>query len=256
MRPLDPELEELLQAERGASPPAGARERVRSRVMLSVGLAAAGSVAAGVGKASGAHGALLKAAPKLLSLPAKLVMCVAGVTAVGLGVHVARKATQPATRVQHARNSATEKSSAPVPPAPLEAAPPVAPAIAPVAPSSAITTANAIDPAPAAAEPSRSRALAHKGEPVDELPAERALLEQGRAALGHGDAARALAAVERHQRKFPRGQLAEERESLWIRALVAAGEPDAARERAADFRARYPRSIFLPVVEATVKPLP
>jgi hypothetical protein len=260
LRPLDPDVEELLRAERGAAEsdraPAQARERVRSRVMVSVGLAAG---AAAAGSASGAQAALLKAAPKLLSLPAKLVLCVAGATAIGLGAHAIHKAAHSPPPAHHAR--ATPSSVAadvePAPaaaPAPVVAAPaPVAAAPGPVAAPAPATPAPAAAAAPAAVEPPRKPA--HHSDPDEALPAERELLEQGRAALGRGDSARALAAVARHQKRFPHGQLAEERESLWIRALVAAGEPDAARARAADFRARYPRSIFLPVVEATVKPL-
>jgi hypothetical protein len=83
-----------------------------------------------------------------------------------------------------------------------------------------------------------------------DLAAERALLSVARAALGRGDAASALAAVARHARQFPDGQLLEERESLEVRALAAHGERAAARAAAFAFERRHPDSLFLPAVRA------
>jgi hypothetical protein len=53
-----------------------------------------------------------------------------------------------------------------------------------------------------------------------------------------------------------RGRLAEEREALRIRALAAAGRSHDARARAAAFRARFPRSLFLPVVDQVLGSIP
>lgn len=82
-----------------------------------------------------------------------------------------------------------------------------------------------------------------------QLAAERSLLEMARTALGRGDCARALEPLEDHAAKHPRGKLAEEREVLRVRTLACAGRMDEARSRAASFRERFPKSIFLPVIE-------
>jgi hypothetical protein len=56
----------------------------------------------------------------------------------------------------------------------------------------------------------------------------------------------------RHARKFPNGQLEEEREALWVQALVASGDAGSARARGELFRRRFPRSIQLPIVDAAL----
>jgi hypothetical protein len=81
------------------------------------------------------------------------------------------------------------------------------------------------------------------------LRAEHALLEQARAALARGDAEAALGAVEAHASRFPLGQLAEEREALYVRALVLAHRGDDAAARARAFFDAYPDSIHRGAVE-------
>ena len=68
-------------------------------------------------------------------------------------------------------------------------------------------------------------------------------------ALARGSAADALAALEVHAREFPDGRLAEERDALRIHALASSGRREEAATRARAFRATYPSSIFLPVVD-------
>jgi TolA-binding protein len=113
--------------------------------------------------------------------------------------------------------------------------------------------------APAARLPRSTRAngaIAADGQGDDRLAAERSLLEIARVALVRGQAAGALAALERHAGQFPSGALAEEREGLLVQALVAARQYDRARERAARFNQRYPRSLFAPVVEQALASIP
>src|SRR5207253_327159 len=80
------------------------------------------------------------------------------------------------------------------------------------------------------------------------LREERALIEGARRKLLAGEAAGALQLCNKHMSRFAKGQLAEEREVLAVQALVQSGANDAARARAAKFRARFPNSIQLPVV--------
>ena len=87
------------------------------------------------------------------------------------------------------------------------------------------------------------------------LAKERALLGPAREALARGDNASALKALADHAKAHPTGQLSEERESLWIQALVRSGDGDAAKARAAKFRKRYPLSIQLRVIDAALESL-
>jgi TolA-binding protein len=94
-------------------------------------------------------------------------------------------------------------------------------------------------PSPASARPSNS-----------DLTAERSLLDVARTALGRGDFANALVSADAHQKRFPKGALAEEREALAVQALAGAGRRDEARARAERFAKSFPGSILLPAVEA------
>ena len=74
---------------------------------------------------------------------------------------------------------------------------------------------------------------------------ELSLLEPARRSIAHSDFAGALAAIARHQREYPRGQLTEEREALRVRAIWGLGDKAAAESAAASFRKRYPHSGLL-----------
>jgi hypothetical protein len=87
------------------------------------------------------------------------------------------------------------------------------------------------------------------------LAAERALIERAHAAIAQGRGADALAALDEHARQHPRGRLGEERETLRIRALAAAGRLGEARQRAQAFKQRFPQSLMIPVLEQAVGPL-
>jgi len=86
-----------------------------------------------------------------------------------------------------------------------------------------------------------------RGEGYD---AELRVLEPARSALARGDFNSALAAIAKHEGRFPAGKLAEEREALRVKALLGLGHDDAARAAAADFRHAFPGSALLPSVEA------
>jgi len=88
------------------------------------------------------------------------------------------------------------------------------------------------------------------------LAAERKLIEMARTALARGRTDLALAAIRRHARSFPTGQLAEERDSLLVQALVAKGEHAQAHERAARFHQQHPQSLFAPVVDQALRSIP
>lgn len=86
--------------------------------------------------------------------------------------------------------------------------------------------------------------------------AERILLDEARAAYARGARNDALDALSRHGTRFPNGTLVEEREALAVRILVDAGRTAEARARGERFRARYPKSLMLPAVEAALESIP
>lgn len=113
---------------------------------------------------------------------------------------------------------------------------------------------------PVVAKPARSTEVTPPKEPTPpatrdtQLSQERALLEVARTALAKGDVTGTLDAVERHARDFPDGRLAEEREVLFIQALVQAGRKDEAARHADAFKKHFPDSLMLPAVDAALAP--
>jgi hypothetical protein len=85
---------------------------------------------------------------------------------------------------------------------------------------------------------------------------ERALLDAARRALAADEPQACLAELGKHARAFPSGKLAEEREAMTINALVGVGRYAQAREKAAIFSRRYPRSFLMPSVEAAISAIP
>ncbi len=73
------------------------------------------------------------------------------------------------------------------------------------------------------------------------LAEEHRLLRAARVALS-ADPARALALTREHERRFPHGVLAQEREVIAIRALALAGDREAAQKKAEGFEEAYPKS--------------
>ncbi|MDB4975765.1 MAG: hypothetical protein JWN48_4106, partial [Myxococcaceae bacterium] len=115
------------------------------------------------------------------------------------------------------------------------------------------TVARPSSPAPAAAAaPARAKSAdtqpttAATSEPKSGAPAsELALLLQARK-LVPVDPNAALQILAEHARRFPRGQLAPEREVLRIEALRKLGRFAEANERLRQFRRSYPDSMHTP----------
>ncbi len=84
--------------------------------------------------------------------------------------------------------------------------------------------------------------------PTDDLAAEAALIDRARVAIRSLSPRDALRILDEHERRFRRGQLAEERELLAIEALVALHDARA-RARIERFRAAYPSSSHLARIE-------
>lgn len=128
--------------------------------------------------------------------------------------------------------------------------PPVSPAPPPArAVSQQQASPKPVEPAPVPELVATPSAPAHA---VKELPAmwdEPQLIERARKALA-SEPRRALALAQEHQRRFPAGALAVERDVIALEALARSGQTAEATRRARAFEAKYPKSIHLPRVRA------
>jgi hypothetical protein len=231
IEPLDPALGALLDAERAAHPSGDALDRVWSHVEQSVGTAGATGHAKGSGNAAGhaawfaSHGALVVA----------LAFALGGATGAGATV-LLRKPVERLVYVDR--------------PAP----PPTAPAVVTMSSTEDIEVPlPSAQPPGGVPAPRRSLVRTVPAAPApSSLLAERAVLDRARAALAQNDGARAITLTDEHAQRFAHPQLREEREAIAIQALVLEGSYDQARERAKQFRAASPDSLFLPAVDASL----
>ncbi len=122
----------------------------------------------------------------------------------------------------------------------------VPPTSAPVAASTPPTQSPRAVP-PASAPTVAASAVAPDSE------VERDLIDDARARLNAGDPDGALVDLRKHAATFHGGgRRAQERETLWIAALVRAGRTGEARERLARFEALYPKSPSLGELRAAL----
>jgi hypothetical protein len=107
-------------------------------------------------------------------------------------------------------------------------------------------------PEPAPAVEASPAPVERRAEPAPDPAAELVLVQRARGELRSGDASSALRTAREHQRLFPRGRLAEERERIAIEALSSLGRADPARARAERFLRRYPQSVHRDRIESLV----
>jgi hypothetical protein len=142
---------------------------------------------------------------------------------------------------------------------PVEVRSVVAPRPPAVAPGPLLTP-SVVREVPSPAQPERPKSAAQvesaAATSIQTYAIEAGLLEPARRSIGSGNYAAALTALARHQREYPRGQLAQEREALRVRALWGMGQKPAAESAAAAFRKRYPRSGLLSWMKEPAKPEP
>ncbi len=101
---------------------------------------------------------------------------------------------------------------------------------------------------PVPALESRSYVEAPEEAKVPTSPSEATLVSSAYRVLAQGDAQQALALVD-EAAQLPAPKLAEERETIRIRALAALGRLDEAKELAARFSVAYPGSIHKPALD-------
>ncbi len=189
--------------------------------------AAGGGVGASAGTgAAGAttSGLVAKAVVAKLVVGASVASLAVG-GAIGAGVHSV-VSTTPASPAPVARVVPVEPPPAvavvPAPPPPVIEAPP--PAVEP----------KTVQPRLSADE---------------QLALEKSYVEQARAAMARKDVGAALEALAQHERRFPKGQLTEERLALTVMALSSAGRSIEARNVAVEFRRRFPTGLFRAAVD-------
>jgi hypothetical protein len=85
------------------------------------------------------------------------------------------------------------------------------------------------------------------------LAAERDLLDRARSQLASGKPQVALGALEQHAKRFPRGQLSEEREAMWVNVLALVGRAEDARAKGEAFARRFPNSLMGSSVQAAMR---
>jgi hypothetical protein len=229
--PLDDDVEALVVRSAGIDPaPPGARARVLERVEASIGPPGGGG-----GTASAKSAAPMVARPA--SLLARRLLPLAASFAIGSGM------TAAAMRQGHPQAATADAS----PPFCVER------------PAAALAPSQAAASGPAPEVPPPVRVVQIVSAPVppptpeDQLTAERRLLDIARRALEAEDPARALQAAAQHERRFPSGVLAQEREAMGIRALVMQGRAEDARARADRFAARFPDSLLWPTIQAALR---
>jgi hypothetical protein len=225
MMDLDPEARRVLELARAARTPSiEDRDRVEKRLALALSMAAVAAPAtavaaktiAGSGLAKGATG--FAAIKWLMGGGALLAAAVGGY--VSLARPVAPHAAKPAKVAQHVEAPAVEPE--------LPVAEPAL-AAAEEAPSEA-------SPVPARAERKRARAKR------DPLAAELTLLHRAQTAWRGGEAASALGLLREHQQRFPRSDLALERDALQVLTLCELGQKAQATRIAQKLITRAPSS--------------
>jgi TolA-binding protein len=203
-------------------------EALKRRVLERASEALASDRPSGVALRRAAPSRPARRAPRAVLLVAA-ALAVAGLAAAGAGIYgLSEPAESPKVVV-----------------APLVA--PLAPPEKPMAPplGARITAEPQADTAAReplhAAPPAKSAQVSS----VQQYAVELGVLDPARRSIARGDYAGAMGAIARHQREYPRGQLAEEREALRVRALWGTGQKASAESAAAVFRQRYPRSMLL-----------
>ena len=152
-------------------------------------------------------------------------------------------------------------SSAPPTPAVTVALPSAAPVVASAPTTGTTEPVNRAEPPPvsdtqpatrAPEEPTAAGPRPSASSRQDRGSEELQLLSRARKADARGDFSEVLALASEHERTFPAGRLAEEREVLRVRALVGLGRMDQARRAAARFHRQFPRSVLLHKVDEMV----
>ncbi|MBP9203650.1 MAG: RNA polymerase sigma factor [Kofleriaceae bacterium] len=159
-------------------------------------------------------------------------------------------ATATATGPTTARVTSAVATPAPTPSGPTSLPP------AATAPTDAAQAQSEVRAPVAAAPVPTVDASTPSSPPASTLDAERLIVDRARVAAQRGASADAVVDLMGHERRFPTGALAEERDVLLIDAYLRAGQPAQARARLATYRARHPAGALRARVDALAASLP
>jgi RNA polymerase sigma-70 factor (ECF subfamily) len=236
---LPPDVQDALDAER-ARPGMDGSARARARARLHASLLS--GMNDHTGGHSEPHGARERRLWPRLRSANPVLTAVLGF-GLGLGTGLAVQTRVPASHAGDVQRELSSRS-APKPEgkAPVDVAPRTVP-------QRSVSSDSGTDDLRGTARDASAAASASPREPgASTLVGERALLDVAHSALGNGHADDALVALARHAERYPNGVYREEREALTIQCLHALGRTGEAARKAAVFRARYPKSLFLPSV--------
>lgn len=255
LEPMSADLTSLLDAEKPiTAAPAGAKAKLLARLSTELfdgpggdgggegsdggagGAASSTPAGGGVGASAGggavgatASGVVARAVVAKLVVGASVAsLAVGGV--IGAGVHSV--VTTPPPPPPIVRLAPVEPPPVAVP---IAEPPPVPPPV--------------VEAVPPAVEPRPVQPSASKLSADEQLALEKSYLEQARAAMARKDVDAALDALAQHERRFPKGQLTEERLALKVMALSSAGRSIEAKNVAAEFRRRFPTGLFRAAVD-------
>jgi hypothetical protein len=220
---LNSDARRLVDLAREARTP-GERDKLRIAERLAVPLAAGAAVGGAVSaaKAAAAGGELLAAGAKaggsalFAGWTAKLI-AIAAVGAAAGAVVLSQQAPERPPQTPSALAPQATPPSRPEALAPAPAEPPTEAA------REATSSEQTVQPKPGGLSPTRSATPAH------ELAEEAALLHRAQAAWRAGQSAQALELANQHAQRFPRSQLASERDVLRVLSLCKLGQTRAAK---------------------------
>jgi hypothetical protein len=208
------------------------------------------AVAAGAGAATWAAAAPLAARTALgagtrVFAQAGWLSVVKWVAVVGTVAPAAGMSVHWAVTSRHTTSPAPIQAPSPLPVIP----PPESLAPAMQEPPTIVQTS--VEAIPSASGPALRRG---PSSPSSNLDAESALLRRAREKLENGDAKGALDDVAVLAARFPRGELAQEREVVAIHALLSQGQRATAAARTADFLHVHPNSPYADSLRQALKP--
>jgi hypothetical protein len=234
----------LSEMRKGDAPHRGARERVRRQLAMSLASTASATAVAGKSAAAMASSSVGSAASVSAAKLALLVVIGAASGTVAL-TPVALLTEPPSRAVRHevARTPATK---------PIERREP--PQAAPLSRETAPPPEPAQSAAPANQSVGRTPALPIDSPRASSLASETRLLTEARELMRGGNAADALALLDRYARLYPNGALREEVAASRVFSLAALGRIGEANTERLRFHTRFPRSPLGPRVDGAVSP--
>lgn len=247
MSDLGPDARTLLHLAEGADEPSPADEaRIRAKLALQLGAAVGLTTVVGATHAAqtaGAGAAGTAATAGTASVLGKVVIGAVLLGAVSGAAYVGFARRPPAPGPP--QTLATPAASTAMPPSQGSPAPSLStssdPTLAPASVAPSVASMQSVQSASSSSPSVASKTETPKVE-GDSLANELELMHEAQVALANGNAQLALAKASEHQKRYPHGSLAPEREGTRVLALCALGRVDEARRAGKAFLGAYGKS--------------